>query len=324
MKVENAIYEEYREAIEAAEQRLIDAKAEQLKGVRSMVERKHAGGINALITEVFTLWKDDIEEAKFNREAGDKIAAMEAKLKACNDHAAESAKKVMARCGAASGTGLRDMCFHEWINYHQDYLKNKELEDAVKAEEARIAEFMKSHSENAKGLLNNMHAATNTGLLHEVLTLWYEFYKEEKQINEYAEIMNAGNSKFGAFGDRNKKGAQSVMERAHEHNIIMLYLKVWGAWRLDTRSEQAVRKQQVRIEGKRKQLLGVQQMFRDFAKQLESNIQAGVDSSRDLAAGPPSGYRKRKGMQKGDGSVSLPDINSYSNRPSSRPTGGRS
>jgi len=310
MRVENAIYEEYRDLIEAAEQRLIDAKADQLKSVKGMIEKKHAGMTTSLIEEVFMLWKDDILEMKFNKESAGQVAEMEARLKAAADHQAASAKKVLARCGAASEQGLRDMCFHEWVAFHQEYLKNKELEDAVKEEERRIKEFMKSHSENAQGLLNNMHAATETGLLHEVFTAWCEFYKEEKAINEYAEVMNGANGKLGAFGQRNKKGAQSVMERAHEHNLIMLYLKVWGAWRLDTTIEKTLKMHQGRIDGKRQQLIGVQQMFRNFAKQLESNIQSGGDSARDLAMGPPPKYgQKSRGMQKTEGSVSLPDIN---------------
>jgi hypothetical protein len=197
-------------------------------------------------------------------------------------------------------------------------MKNKEMEDAVKAEEKKIAEFMKTHSENAKGLLNSMHAATNTGLLHEVLTAWYEIYKEEKLIAEHAEKLSMKNSKFGAFGDRNKKGAKSVMERAHEHNIMMLYLKVWGAWRLDFQVEKVLRKHQNRIDGKRQQLVSVQQMFRNFAKQLESNIQAGnddMDLRGDVQPGflqkrascPSNADARKKG---GDGSVSLPDIHS--------------
>merc|ERR1719498_2052230 len=155
-----------------------------------MIEKKHAGAQGNLIEEVFMLWKDEVIEKKANLASAEEVAALEAKLKACADHASQSAKKVMARCGAASGQGLRDMCFHEWLNFHQEYLKNKELEDAVKAEEKRIADFMKSHSENAKGLLNNMHAATNSGLLHEVLNAWLEWYKEEKAIAEHAEILN--------------------------------------------------------------------------------------------------------------------------------------
>lgn len=320
MKVENAIYEEYRDKIEEAEQRLIDAKAAQLKSVRGLIDKKHAGGKMDLTQEVFTIWSDGIFEARRDLAAAADVAAMEERLKNCQDHQSQNAKKVLARCGAASEQGLRDMCFHEWLGWHREYLKNKEEEDAVKLEEQRIKDFMKSHSENAKGLLNNMHAATTTGLIHEVFQAWCEFWKDEKQVNAYAEMMNAHGGKMGEFGNRNKKGAQSVMQRAHEHGLTMLYLKVFGAWRLDTKIEQTLKIHQGRIDGKRQQLLGVQQMFRNFAMQLETNIQSGADSNRELAAGPPPGKQGKRGMQKNDGSVSLPDIHA---RPGSVQGSGR-
>jgi len=310
MKVENEIYEEFREQIEAAEQRLIDAKVDQMKGVRSMIEKRHAGTQEQLIQEVFNIWSEDIKEAKFNIAAAADIAAMEARLGGMNDQANKNAKKVLARCGAASEQQIRDMCFVAWVDSYKEYLKNKEEEDAVRAEEKRIQEFMKSHSDNAKGLLNNMAGATNTGLLHEVFLAWCEYYKEEKQVNAYAEFMAKQQGQMGAFGSRNKKGAQSVMERAHEHNMIMLYLKIFGAWRLDCSVEKLLKVHQGRIDGKRQQLVGVQQMFRNFAKQLESNIQSGGDSNRELAAGPPSRQKGRTSLQKTEGTVSLPDIHS--------------
>merc|ERR1719502_1748920 len=102
---------------------------------------------------------------------------------------------------AATNIGLMHEGLQGWYEYYK--------------EQKQIKEFMKSHSENAQGLLNNMHAATNTGLLHEVITAWAEYWKEQKQINEFAEMMNGANGKLAGFGDRNKKGAKSVMERAH-------------------------------------------------------------------------------------------------------------
>jgi hypothetical protein len=262
-----------------------------------------------LTEEVFGIWNGVILEKKADLAAAGDIAAMEARLKGCADQATANAKKVLARCGAASEQGLRDMCWNEWKNFHAEYLKNKAEEDAVKIEEKRIAEFMKTHSQNAQGLLNNMSAATDSGLLQTILSAWIEHWKEEKQVNEYAEMMNGANGKMGAFGARNKGAAKSVMERAHEHGLTMLYLKVWGAWSLDTRVEKLLKVHQGRIDGKRQQLVGVQQMFRNFAKQLETNIQSGGDSSRDLAAGPPPRGGKRS-LQKTDGTVSLPDIHS--------------
>jgi hypothetical protein len=263
-----------------------------------------------LIEEVFMLWKDEILEKKANAASAEEVAALEAKLKACADHASQSAKKVMARCGAASGQGLRDMCFHEWNAYHQEYLKNKEFEDRVKESEQRVAAFMKGKSQEAQNLLNKMSGASDMGLLHNVVKAWYEVYLEEKKINEFAEQMNGAQGRLGGFGERNKKSAKNAMERAHEHQQTMIYLQVWGAWRIETQMEKMLKHHQGRIDGKRQQLLGVQQMFRNFAQQLESNISAGQDSNRDLAAGVPQSYKKQyvRGMTKTEGTTSLPDI----------------
>merc|ERR1719454_925579 len=74
MKIENAIYEEYREEIEAAEQRLIDAKADQLKSVKGMIEKKHAASQGGLVGEVFRLWADDILEKKQNLASAEEVA----------------------------------------------------------------------------------------------------------------------------------------------------------------------------------------------------------------------------------------------------------
>jgi hypothetical protein len=312
MRVENLIYEEYREEIEKAEQRLIDAKSEQLSSVKGMIEKNHKAMTENLCQEVFNLWKEDVEEHKQNLATADQVAEMEAKLKACQDHQAQSAKKVLARCGAASEQGLRDMCFHEWLAFHQEYLKNKEFEDKVKEEEKRIAEFMKGKSQGAQSVLTKMSEATDSGLIYTCFTSWAEYYKEEKRAAEFAEQMAGAQGKFGAFGERNKKSAKNAMERSHEHQLTMLYLKIWGAWKLETRMEQLMKKNQARIEGKRHQLLGVQSMFRDFAVKLESNIAQSADSNREPLGPPPSTYKKQynRGMTRTEQTVSLPDIHS--------------
>jgi hypothetical protein len=260
--------------------------------------------------EVFTLWKEDVEEARMDASTREQVEELERKLKACQDHQAQSAKKVLARCGAASETGLRDMCFHEWVTFHRDYLKNKEFEDRVKESEKRVAEFMKSKSAGAQSILTKMSSASDSGLLHNVIQAWYDYYRDEKNAAEFAEKLNCANTRFGAFGERNKKSAKSACERAHEHQVTMLYLKVWGAWRLDAQIEKLLHLHQSKIEGKRKQLHGVQQMFRTFAVQLEKNIQAGDDSNRDLALGPPANYKKRyeRGMTKCEQTLSLPEV----------------
>merc|ERR1719263_442546 len=284
-----------------------------------MIEKKHQGFLGSLTGEVFKVWQEVLEEKKADLASAEQVRELEEELRLCQSHQAESAKKVMARCGAASGVGLRDMCFHEWLTYHKAYLKYKEFEDKVKEEEARIAQFMKGKSDEAKGLLNRMSSGSDSCLLQMVVKGWYEAYMEEKRVNEFALQMAGAEGRMGGFGARNKASAKNACERAHEHNMTMLYLKVWGAWRIDTMMEKMLKHHQGRIDGKRSQLLGVQQMFRNFAQQLESNIQAGQDSNRDLSGGVPPGYKKQyvRGVTRSEQAMSLPDIHA---KPSHNPS----
>merc|ERR1719235_732264 len=87
----------------------------------------------------------------------------------------------------------------------------------------------------------------------------------------------------------------------------MIFLRIFSAWRMDLVVEKTLKVHQGKIEAKRQQLLGVQQMFRNFALQLESGIKAQGDSTP--LGPPPDGYKYKKQMTRGaDGAVSLPDI----------------
>jgi hypothetical protein len=287
-----------------------------------MIEKKHKNFEGGLVGEVFGLWKEDWEEFKNNAASAAQVAELEAKLKAAESHQAQSAKKVLARCGAASEMGLRDMCFHEWVSFHQEYLKNKDFEDKVKLAEKQFAEFQKSKSAGAQSILNKMHNASEHGLLDSCVKGWAEIVQEEKRIQEFAEQMNGAQGRLGGFGERNKKSAKNAMERAHEHQLTMLYLHTFGAWRMETLMERMEKHHKGRLDGKKQQLLGVQQMFRNFAVQLENNIQAGADSNRDLSQGPPASYKKQytRGMTRTEASLSLPDIHAKPGSGASRST----
>merc|ERR1712232_997143 len=76
-----------------------------------------------------------------------------------------------------------------------------------------------------------------------------------------------------------------------------------GTWKLEMRMEGTLRYHQLKIQAKRTQLESVQGMFRNFAAQLESGLKDGVESSRDA-------QKSKKSLNKSEGSVSLPDINS--------------
>merc|ERR1719223_980368 len=102
------------------------------------------------------------------------------------------------------------------------------------------------------------------------------------------------------------------MERQRIQVEQMIQLRVIVAWRLDARVEATLKVHHSKIDAKRQQLVGVQYMFRNFAKQLEAGLADGADTGRDFK--DVSIPRKR--MYRGqEASQSLPDI---AQKPSSR------
>merc|ERR1719321_1432010 len=115
-------------------------------------------------------------------------------------------------------------------------------------------------------------------------------------------MLEGANAKFGAFGERNKKGAMSAGEKAtavKQYGLLVHSMLLWTEF---CKVERLLRYYSNRIESKKHQLQGLQTMFRTFASQLEQGLKDGTP--RD--GGSIKNGSKR--MSKTDGSVSLPNI----------------
>jgi len=291
----------------------MEFKTSQLTKTRSMLNKKGAEKEMDLVADVYRIWKDAVEESRFMVENAAKVADMEAKLRAYKEGQSANTKNVMMRMQAGGDLACMQMAFQGWISFHKEYQLDKGTEDAVKEAEKRVAEFLATKKDGAKGLLNKMGEGANTVLMKEALDAWVQMVAEDKKEREIEELLNGANSKFSAFGERGKQGAHSVSERARLMNDEMIRLKIFGAWRLMARTEATLVKFQTKIEGKKQQLVSVQMKFRNFAMQLESQIHS--DSARDSAPG--------KKMKKTDGTVSLPDIHSKQGSGTPKPGSGR-
>merc|ERR1712061_70154 len=111
--------------------------------------------------------------------------------------------------------------------------------------------------------------------------MWNEAVKEA----ELHELMEKNGNKLSMFHERNKMSGMSAMERASYAIEQCLLLRAFGAWKLDSTMENGNRSCHDKIEAKRQQLVGVQQMFRNFATQLESGLKASQAETTNDARG---------------------------------------
>merc|ERR1711977_5050 len=193
MKKENEIRKEYVERIEAAQKRLFDYKQSQKGNAKGVLLRQAAAGDGALVGEVFHYLVLPVAQRKADEEAAKKLAEIEAKLASTMAKGKENAKAVLMRNLASGDNMLMDVCLEAWKAWLIDYKKNKDAEDAVKAAEAKVAAFMKQKSEGAKGIIDRMNAATDSGLVEHVISTWVQHFKDLKKAEEM-ELMLEGNA----------------------------------------------------------------------------------------------------------------------------------
>merc|ERR1712078_312105 len=197
-KKEAEIRIEYEERIEAAQKRLFDYKQSQKGNAKGVLMRQAASGDSALIGEVFAYLCKEPQQRKADEEAEKKLKEIEAKLAAQAGKNKDNAKAVLMRNLAQGDNMLMDVCLEAWKSWLAEYKLNKDQEDAVKAAEQKMADFMKSKSEGAKGVIEKMNAATDSGLVEHVISTWIRYRKDEKNAQEMEELLTGANSKFGA------------------------------------------------------------------------------------------------------------------------------
>merc|ERR1711988_1808223 len=172
--------------------------------------------------------------------------------------------------------GLQTFVFQAWQRFCEEYNKNKEMEDAVKASEQKVAQFMKQQNEGAKSVLNRMSMGNDTGLLGTVWKSWNDWIAENKRTAELQEILQANAAKMSDFTGKNKNCAKSAMQRAAEAQDIAAVLVIFMNWKKEAKV-QAMRRYGKEKNTKRKeQLQGVKGLFKNFANELDGSLKAGT------------------------------------------------
>jgi len=166
-----------------------------------------------------------------------------------------------------------------------DYKLNKEMEDAVKASEKQLNEFMKKQSEGAKGVLNRMSGSSDSGLLAMFMKEWVEVYLADKKGKEMEDIVNGSESKFKNLNMRQKGAAKGVAGRANKIEEDNLVAMIFLSWIGEAKFQRIWRHANSKMEGKKHQIDAVRSMFKSFASQLETSIDRMPQSARSDSDG---------------------------------------
>merc|ERR1719191_995431 len=97
---------------------------------------------------------------------------------------------------AGNDEALQLLCLQAWIQFSEDYKKDKEMEDAVKKAESALKGHLAKNKEDAKSVLDRMHAQSESGLLSLVMQEWAQCLADIKKSRELEEAMYGGDTKI--------------------------------------------------------------------------------------------------------------------------------
>merc|ERR1719230_268419 len=136
-----------------------------------------------------------------------------------------------------------------------------------------------------------------------IVQTWAAWLKDEKKQQELEFAMQEAQNKFKSLNGRQKGAAHGMQNRVNEQMNANIMQRVMNCWLVETKANRVELHYNAKYESKRRQLQGVQKLFKSFAMQLDQNLGEDDDSSSR------TNRRSKKGLQKGaEGSVSLPDI----------------
>jgi hypothetical protein len=272
LKRENEIRKDYEKEIEEATKKLMDYKAAQLANVRNVLNRTAKESSSTLVASVIGVLKTETQTIKKAREARAELSKYDEDLERFAENSASNAKKVMGRMSAGSDEGLLSMAFKGWMIYVEEYKKDKEMNDKIKSQEQKTAEFMKKQKDGAQAVLGRMTQASATGTVSSVFKEWLDLVTTAKNAAEIDEIMKSNNGKMKSFKDKTKGGAKNVSQRIAWLQEQMVFLCVFTLWKRDWKCERLKRYGQEKNMRRKQELIGVKGLFKNFASDLETSL----------------------------------------------------
>lgn len=280
----NRIYEDYRERIETLEGQLAEYQAKHLRVTKNVCHRKASARDDELLAEVFGAFRHQVETDKFDRENGTAVQDMHRKIQLLKDKQSASAKQFVAKALFTSERGLYFLCMKAWLSFSEEYKREKDVEERVKNAEKKMQDIIRNKAGSTLSVLRTFGRVSATGLKQGMFMAWVHYVGEERAVAEMEEQITRANLNFVTCAHRSRKLANSAMHRSQVALERMDVLKVMHAWRHETRMAGIMHNHHSHLNAKRQQLAGVQQMFKNFAVQLETNLKTGSDTDRDFSA----------------------------------------
>jgi hypothetical protein len=293
----------------------------------------------AALRDTWALWTSTVRAGKAAGNSRQELKQVQAKLASLDAASHDNAKKAMARIAGNNDGSLKALSLHAWMEFCRLYRQEKELEEAVKKTEQKLKKHLDSSKNERRQIMERMTGSTDTGLMSSYFKNWAENVKEERNARQMEEALTGNDCKFNMLNQRQKAGATKIQSRVNEQMRQNISQRVFSNWVLETKVNNLNRIFQTKYTSKKRQLQGVQNLFKSFAVQLDRGLDVEKDDddgapytqqnlmdnsyAPSVRSGHSYGQSGRSGAQKhhgkhqhrgmvrdSAGSVSVPDVHS--------------
>lgn len=244
--------------------------------MRNVLQRSAKESNGSLITTAIGALKAEVADIKRLRASKIEMEKINQRMEKFAASSAASAQKVMGRMSAQSDDGLVSMAFKGWVQFCVDYKKDKVMNDAVKAAEKKVQDFLVKQNNGAKSVLQRINNASASGCLHAAFTGWAETVAESKKSTEMEAMLNAKASKLNEFSTRNKTGARNASQRVAVLQDQQYTGFCFTFWKRDAKCERMRRYGKEKNQKRKQELIGVKGLFKNFASELETSLKEGT------------------------------------------------
>mmetsp|Transcript_41051 Transcript_41051/g.103085 ORF Transcript_41051/g.103085 Transcript_41051/m.103085 type:complete len:541 (+) Transcript_41051:1206-2828(+) len=260
------------------EEKLVISKQRQVATVKGVLARGAEQETAYLLRTSLDEWKRSVDELKKERDMQKQLLELQEKLDEAQAQQAANSKKVMAKMGMESLEGLLSMCLQGWTLQTKEGKQERLLQGEVQKAAAEADVHAAARRKKSVAVLESMSGSSAAATLQLFVQLWHKQVKEDKKASEAKAAADAQKSKLACLTETHLKNARGVQSRISDDQDTFLLLRCFSSWNLPVRVDKLQRKMIQKIESKKRQLGGVQELFKTFATQLESGL---GDDSQD-------------------------------------------
>lgn len=262
--------------VAAAAERLQDYKDSQLHHVHTVVNSGIKDKDMALLGSCFAAMLSEATASKDIKSTAGEVEELQKKLRGFSDTAALKAKRVLSRMTDEATAGLQAFAFKAWIDFKFSEKQERETNVAIKASKDKFASFTAKQASGAKAVLQRMCGSNDTSLLQMSIQTWREALVEERQAAEVAEATATKAVAVKGFVRRNKEAAMAASLRAAYWQELEVQTYLFCMWKRETKVERMRRYGKEKNERRKKDLVSVKGLFRNFASELETSLKQGT------------------------------------------------